>query len=91
MDPPGPPGSGGRAPMWPIRELSPEPRYDVVFADTCIGGSTVAARLAQVRQGLRAFYLADYAVGRERQRSGARRSASWGPGSPSLNPFTRSS
>jgi glutamate racemase len=34
----------------------------VVFADTCIGGSTVAARLARTRRGLRAFFLADYAV-----------------------------
>lgn len=36
--------------------------FDVVFADTCIGGSTVAARLAETRKGLRAAYLADYAV-----------------------------
>lgn len=36
--------------------------YDVMFCDTCVGGSTVAARLATVRTGLRAFYLADYAV-----------------------------
>ncbi len=34
--------------------------YDVAFCDTCIGGSTVAANLAL--PGLRAFYLADYAV-----------------------------
>ena len=41
----------------------PAPRpFDVVFADTCIGGSTVAARLARTRQGIRAFFLADYAV-----------------------------
>ena len=36
--------------------------FDVVFADTCIGGSTVAARLARTRKGVRAFFLADYAV-----------------------------
>jgi glutamate racemase len=36
--------------------------YDLMFCDTCIGGSTVAARLAAGRRGLRAFYLADYAV-----------------------------
>jgi glutamate racemase len=38
------------------------PEYDVMFCDTCVGGSTVAARLASVRSGLTAFYLADYAV-----------------------------
>lgn len=36
--------------------------YDVMFCDTCGGGGTVAARLAAVRSGLQAFYLADYAV-----------------------------
>lgn len=36
--------------------------YDVVFCDTCIGGSTVAASLARPGAGLRAFFLADYAV-----------------------------
>jgi glutamate racemase len=36
--------------------------HDVVFCDSCLGGSTVAARLAASRTGLRAFYLADYAV-----------------------------
>jgi glutamate racemase len=36
--------------------------YDVVFCDTCIGGSTVASNLAQPGAGLRALYLADYAV-----------------------------
>jgi glutamate racemase len=34
----------------------------VVFIDTCLGGSTVAARAAASGAGLRAFYLADYAV-----------------------------
>lgn len=32
------------------------------FCDTCIGGSTVAARVADDRAGARACYLADYAV-----------------------------
>ncbi len=36
--------------------------FDIAFADTCIGGSTVASRLARNRTGLRAFYLADYGV-----------------------------
>jgi glutamate racemase len=36
--------------------------YDLVFCDTCVGGSTVAARLAGRAKGIRAFYLADYAV-----------------------------
>ena len=36
--------------------------FDVVFCDTCIGGSTVASNLAQPGTGLRALYLADYAV-----------------------------
>ena len=36
--------------------------FDIVFCDTCIGGSTVAADLARPDAGLRAFYLADYAV-----------------------------
>jgi len=36
--------------------------YDVMFCDTCVGGSTVAARLATARAGLRGLYLADYAV-----------------------------
>jgi len=34
--------------------------FDVVFADSCVGGSTVASQLARTRKGLRAFYLADY-------------------------------
>ena len=37
-------------------------RFDAVFCDTCIGGSTVAARLARPGAGLRAMFLADYAV-----------------------------
>jgi glutamate racemase len=36
--------------------------FDVAFCDTCIGGSTVLRRLARDRNGLRAFFLADYAV-----------------------------
>jgi len=36
--------------------------FDVVFCDTCIGGSTVLSSLARTRSGLRAFFLADYAV-----------------------------
>ena len=36
--------------------------FDIVFADTCVGGSTVAAELARTRNGIRAFFLADYAV-----------------------------
>lgn len=36
--------------------------FDIVFADSCVGGSTVASQLARTRNGLRAFYLADYAV-----------------------------
>ena len=36
--------------------------FDIVFCDTCIGGSTVAADLARPGAGLRAFFLADYAV-----------------------------
>jgi glutamate racemase len=38
------------------------PDFDVMFCDTCVGGSTVAATLAAARTGLSAFYLADYAV-----------------------------
>lgn len=38
------------------------PEFDVVFCDTCIGGSTVASRLARVAHGVRGIYLADYAV-----------------------------
>jgi len=38
------------------------PDYDVMFCDTCVGGATVAATLAADRTGLRAFFLADYAV-----------------------------
>jgi len=53
-------------PGFPDRLSQPLPGtsfpYDVVFADTCIGGSTVAARLALGRAGLRGLYLADYAV-----------------------------
>jgi glutamate racemase len=36
--------------------------FDAVFCDTCIGGSTVLSALARSRTGLRAFFLADYAV-----------------------------
>lgn len=36
--------------------------FDIVFCDTCIGGSSVAANLARPGAGLRAFFLADYAV-----------------------------
>jgi glutamate racemase len=36
--------------------------FDVVFTDTCLGGSTVAARVGSSAAGLRGFYLADYAV-----------------------------
>jgi len=36
--------------------------FDLVLADTCIGGSTVAERIASSASGLRAFYLADYSV-----------------------------
>jgi glutamate racemase len=36
--------------------------FDLVFADTCVGGSTVAAELARTREGVRAFFLADYLV-----------------------------
>jgi glutamate racemase len=36
--------------------------FDLVFCDTCIGGSTVASSLARGQGGLRAFYLADYGV-----------------------------
>jgi glutamate racemase len=43
--------------------VEPGPRFDVVFIDTCLGGSTVAAQAAATsRAGLSAFYLADYAV-----------------------------
>jgi len=41
---------------------TPRRPYHVAFADTCVGGSTVASRLAVGRTGLRGFYLADYAV-----------------------------
>lgn len=37
-------------------------RFDVVFCDSCLGGSTVARQLARGHRGLRAFYLADYAI-----------------------------
>jgi len=36
--------------------------FDAVFCDTCIGGSTVLSALARSRTGLRAHFLADYAV-----------------------------
>ena len=36
--------------------------FDVVFADTCLGGSTVAARVGASAAGVRGYYLADYAV-----------------------------
>lgn len=35
--------------------------YDLVFCDSCLGGSTVAARFAATRIGQRALYFADYA------------------------------
>lgn len=38
------------------------PEFDVMFTDTCLGGSTVAARLAESGSGFRALYLADYAT-----------------------------
>jgi len=57
-DPPGRDGTPqSRAPA-----ADEGPAFDVVFADTCIGGSTVASRLVRTRQGLRAFYFADYSV-----------------------------
>jgi len=46
----------------PLRTPGSSFPYDIVFADTCIGGSTVAARLALSRGGLRGLFLADYAV-----------------------------
>ncbi len=36
--------------------------FDVVLTDTCLGGSTVAARMATPGSGYRAFYLADFAI-----------------------------
>jgi glutamate racemase len=36
--------------------------YDLVFADTCVGGATVVARAGATARGLRAYFLADYAV-----------------------------
>ncbi|NIN65409.1 MAG: hypothetical protein GTO63_12070, partial [Anaerolineae bacterium] len=36
--------------------------FDIVFCDTCVCGSTVASHLAKARTGLRALFLADYAV-----------------------------
>ena len=36
--------------------------FDLVFADTCVGGSTVAARVGREPAGRRALYLADYSV-----------------------------
>lgn len=36
--------------------------FDLVFADTCVGGSTVASALARTQKGVRAFFLADYLV-----------------------------
>lgn len=36
--------------------------FDLVFCDTCIGGSTVAANLARPGAGLHGLFLADYAV-----------------------------
>lgn len=46
----------------PAEDRVPELPFDVVFCDTCIGGSTVLSALARNRTGLRAFFLADYAV-----------------------------
>ena len=40
----------------------PPHRVDAVFCDTCIGGSTVAACVGRRSAGLRACFLADYAV-----------------------------
>ena len=34
----------------------------MVFADTCLGGSTVAARVGESAAGVRGYYLADYAI-----------------------------
>jgi glutamate racemase len=36
--------------------------FDVVFTDSCIGGSTVASKLGAKSSGLRGLYLADYAI-----------------------------
>src|SRR5262245_36630483 len=36
--------------------------FDVVFTDSCIGGSTVATKLGAKTSGLKALYLADYAI-----------------------------
>ena len=36
--------------------------FDVVFTDSCIGGSTVATKLGAKASGLRALYVADYAI-----------------------------
>lgn len=46
----------------PAQDASLTLPFDIVFADTCVGGSTVASQLARTRKGLRAFFLADYAV-----------------------------
>jgi glutamate racemase len=44
------------------RPLTDEHDFDVMFADTCLGGSTVAARVGVSAAGVRGYYLADYAV-----------------------------
>jgi glutamate racemase len=36
--------------------------YDLVFCDSCVGGSTVASRVVEPESGVRALYLADYAI-----------------------------
>ena len=36
--------------------------FDVVFTDSCIGGSTVATKLGAKTSGLKGLYLADYAI-----------------------------
>jgi glutamate racemase len=45
-----------------VAEFNNPESYDIVFCDTCIGGSTVAASFARPDHGLRAFFLADYEV-----------------------------
>ena len=36
--------------------------FDIVFADSCIGGSSVTTKLGAKANGVRALYLADYAI-----------------------------
>jgi glutamate racemase len=38
------------------------PEYDLLFCDSCLGGSTVTTQIIGRECGVRAFYLADYAV-----------------------------